>query len=626
MVPAATDLGKGLPATRRRGDTARDVRDILIAGRPFAVTGIFRRFQAPEIAHAIARAGGVIHPAAALRHEVLVAGDGEEGFAQQERERGVAVIPEDRAAGLLQLGFDETRRWSAVDATLARPRDGLRWRRLCELLDLWPDDPTLPAVIERCRVGAQSWPDAECEAPPHWVERVRAGQRDPRVAVPRRWKLRAQGETVRAALGDPRVTDSLRDLCLHDARLRAADLPEIVAAATRTQLRALALPRTQLRADAAAYIAGERALTGLETLVLDENPLGDDGLRELSEARHLTSVHVLGLRACGLGPEGAEALADSRWLVRITDLDLSDNALGVRAGSIIAGSETLASLQRLRLAGCGLGNGGLRALARTDNLQEVEHLDVSRCGVTDEGFAALVDGPIIDSVTDLRCVSDGDARVGPRGVSALTASERLGALETLDLTGALLDDGTFSALLTSRRLPRLRTLRLEGPTDLTLHALELLCDREPVPRLRDLAMPRCDLRKVRKEVWRGARFLDGVEHLAMRRSRIGMTSLRAMLAQAPLAALRTISLRDTVIGDDGLEALLRAPRLALMREVDVAGCGLGPDAADVLLASGRMDHLKRVVVTREELGERGLPRLLAGQRFPGQVELVTRGA
>ena len=54
----------------------------------------------------------------------------------------------------------------------------------------------------------------------------------------------------------------------------------------------------------------------------------------------------------------------------------------------------------------------------------------------------------------------------------------------------------------------------------------------------------------------------------------------------------------------------------------LAGAAL--DAADVLLASGRMDHLKRVVVTREELGERGLPRLLAGQRFPGQVELVTR--
>ena len=103
----------------------------------------------------------------------------------------------------------------------------------------------------------------------------------------------------------------------------------------------------------------------------------------------------------------------------------------------------------------------------------------------------------------------------------------------------------------------------------------------------------------------------------MRRSAIGMTSRRARLARAPLAALRTFSGRDTGIGDDGLEALLRAPRLALMREVDVAGCGLGPDAADGLLASGRMDHLKRVVWTREEPGEPGLAWLLAGPRVPG---------
>lgn len=622
MVPARTHRGKGLPEGARRRQTAAAVRDIHIAGRAFAIAGRFQRFPADEIASAITRAGGSVLPLSKGEHAALVAGVDVGDLVQRERERGVAVLSEDRAAGMFQLGFDEARRWRAVEATLARPKDGLRWRRLCELLDLWPDDDTLPAVVDRCRTAAGLWPDHECEAPEHWVQRLRRGEGDARAGVPRRWRLRGDAETLRTVLSDPRVTGSLRDLSLSGVRLRVGDLPGVVAASTRAGLRSFALTASQLKADAARYIAGEPALAGIESLSLDGNPLGDEGLRELSEARHLTSVHVLSLRECGVGPEGVEALADSRWLVRITDLDLSGNPLGVRAGSIIAGSETLASVQRLRLEGCALQNGGLRALARTANLMEVEHLDVSRCGVADDGLAALVDGPIADTLTSLRCESVGDARVGPRGVAALTASERLGLMASLDLSGVHLDDATFAELLTSRRLPKLQALHLEGDAELTAHALELLCDREPVPRLRTLAMPRCDLRRVRKEVWRGARFLDGVEHLTLRRSRLGMTSLRAMLSHAPLVALRSISLRGTAIGDDGVRALLRAPRLALLREVDLTGCGLGAGAADALLSSGRMDHLERVTVSRDELGPEGLPRLFAGQRFPGQVVLA----
>lgn len=622
MVRSRSRGGKGLHDGASRGHTARAVRDIHIAGRAFAIAGRFHRFQPELIATAILRAGGTVHPITQARHSALIAGEALGDELERQRERGVAVLSEDRAAGMFQLGFDEPRRWRAIEATLARPRDGLRWRRLCELLDLWPDDPTLAVVVAHARDTAAQWPDEECEAPDHWIERVRVGVDDPRVAVPRRWSLGGDAKTQSAVLREPRVTSSLRDLALRGARLKLSDLPAIVAASTQAGLRSLSLTHSQLKADAAKYIAGEPALRGIEALVLDKNPLGDDGVRELSEARHLTSVHRLSLRECGIGPDGVEALADSRWLVRITAIDLSGNPLGVRAGSIIAGSETLASLQRLDLEGCALQNGGLRALARTTHLQEVTHLDVSRCGVTDEGIAALVDGPLVDTLTTLRCEAVGDSRIGPKGVAALTASERLGHLASLDLTGVNLDDATFAALLTSRRLPKLQTLRLDGFASLSAHAMELLCDREPVPRLRALALPRCDFRRVRKEVWHGARFLDGVEHLEMCGARLGMSSLRALLSHAPVIAMRSMSLRDTAIGDDGLRAILRSSRLALLREIDVAGSGLSADAADVLLASGRMDHLERVTVSRDELGERGLPRLFAGQRFPGQVVAI----
>jgi hypothetical protein len=597
------------------------LRDVFIAGRTFALAGSFTRFSGDEIARAISRAGGVVEREARGRYEVLVAGEGVDPRVLAARERGVAAVSEDRAAGMFQLGFDLARRRSAVEATLARPRDGLRWRRLCELLDLWPDDDTLAAMLERVRTLVAAWPDAECEAPAHWVRRAVEGAADPRLRVPRRWCVDGDLAEARALLlGTDAPT--VRQLAVTHARARAADLPALVAAAVRAGLHALDLWGNLLGADAAAYIAGEPSLAGLDALTLAENPLGDEGLRVLSGARHLTSVHALDLRGCRVGPDGLDALADSPWLVRIESLDLSDNPLGVRSGASLAASETLASVQRLSLAGCGLLNGGVRALARTANLHEVQTLDLSRCGVGDEGFAALVDGALIETVTSLRCAGDAAGQVGARGVAALTQSDRLGTLSALDLSGNPFDDATLAALLTARRLPQLRELRLDGPSAVTSHALEILCDQEPVPKLRVLSLPACDLRKVRKEVWRGARFLDGVEHLALRDARVSLTSLRALLSHAPLVAVRSMCLRGTVIGDDGLDAVLRAPRLALLRELDASRCGLGPRAVDAILGSGRMDRLERLTVSRDELAPHGLPRLLAGQRFPGQVVLA----
>lgn len=598
------------------------MRDVFIAGRPFALAGRFSRFAPGEISDAITRAGGVVEPRARGRFEVLVAGVDAQEFELHARERGVAVVSEDRAAGMFQLGFDTPRRRSAVEATLARPKDGVRWRRLCELLDLWPDDDTLAPAIERVRAVVSTWSDEECDAPAHWVRRAQEGSEDPRLSVARRWCVEGDLAAMTALLGNTRAVPSPRHVALHRARVRDGELPALVAAATRAGLAALDLRGNLLGPSSGRYIAAEPALAGVHTLVLAANPLGDEGVRALSGARYLTSVNTLDLSGCKLGPEGLDALADSPWLVRIESLDLSDNPLGVRAGSSIAASETLASVQRLGLAGCGLLNGGVRALARTANLREVRDLDLSRCGVTDEGFAALVDGAIVESVESLRCVGDASAQVGPKGIAALTLSERLGSLASLDLSGNTLDDASLAALLTARRLPHLRELHLDGPSEVGAHAIEILCDNDPVPKLRVLSLPGCDLRKVRKEVWRGALFLDGVEHLALRDARLSLTSLRGLMSHAPLIALRSLSLRGTVIGDDGLDAVLRAQRLALLRELDVSGCGLGPRAVDVLFASGRMDRLERVVISRDELAPHGLPRLLAGQRFPGQVALV----
>ncbi|MFO0626181.1 MAG: hypothetical protein U0325_11245 [Polyangiales bacterium] len=552
---------------------------------------------------------------------MVIAGYDAGDVDRRARERGAAVVSEDRAAGMFQLGFDAPRRRSAVDATLARPRDGLRWRRLCELLDLWPDDETLAPTLERARAVVARWPDEECDAPAHWVRRAVAGSTDPRLSLARRWEVTGELAALLALLRNTPASGALRHLALHRARLRDADLPGVVSAVPAGTLRALDLRGNLLTRDGAAFIAATPDLAGTATLGLAENPLGDDGVRALSGARHLTSVKSLDLRACGITFDGLEALADSPWLVRIEALDLSDNPLGVRSGASLAGSETLASVQELHLAGCGLLDGGARALARTGNLHEVRVLDLSRNGITDDGLAALVDGPLVESVERLRLTGDPSGQVGPRGIEALRGSDRLSVLTALDLSGHSLDDAALAVLLSSRRLPQLRELTLEGPSGAGVHAVELLCDVEPVGKLRALALPGCDLRKVRKEVWRGARFLDGVEQLAMNHSRMSLTALRALLSHAPLAGLRALSLRGTVIGDEGLDAVLRAPRIPLLRELDARGCGLGPRAVDALLASGRMERLERVCVSRDELAPHGLERLLAGQRFPGQVHL-----
>lgn len=621
MCPRSAGAARDFPDAARVDKLRPTVRDIFIAGRVFALAGRFSRFAQGEIARAIARAGGLVEPVSAGRFEVLVAGGEAEEVALRARERGVAVVSEDRAAGMFQLGFDLPRRRSAVEATLARPQDGMRWRRLCELLDVWPDDDTLAPIVERARAVIAAWRDDECDAPAHWVARAVRGSTDTRLALARRWQVDGSLAPARALLDNRAAVASLRHLALTAAGLRDRDLPPLVAQATRAGLGALDLRGNRLGPDAAAYIAAEPALAGAHTLTLAENPLGDEGVRALSGARHLTSVKSLDLRGCGVGPDGLDALADSPWLVRIERLDLSDNPLGVRAGQSIAASETLASVQELRLAGCALLNGGVRALARTANLHEVRALDLSRCGVSDEGFAALVDGAIIESVERLCCAGDAAAQVGPRGIMALTMSDRLASLVSLDLSGNAFDDASLAALLTARRLPHLRELRLGGPSPVGAHAVEILCDREPVPKLRVLSLPACDLRRVRKEVWRGALFLDGVEQLALEDARMNLTSIRGLMSHGPLTALRALSLRGTVIGDEGLDAVLRAPRLALLRELDVRGCGLGPRAVDALFASGRMDKLERVAVSRDELAPHGLARLLAGQRFPGQVAL-----
>lgn len=117
---------------------------------------------------------------------------------------------------------------------------------------------------------------------------------------------------------------------------------------------------------------------------------------------------------------------------------------------------TLPSLTALNLSNNRIGDDGVKALTTSDALRSLTTLDLSGNEIVD-GVQTLADSDVLCSLTTLNLSNN---RIGHGGVEALADSDVLCSLTTLNLSQNRLSDDEVEVLATSETLRSLTTLDL----------------------------------------------------------------------------------------------------------------------------------------------------------------------
>jgi uncharacterized protein (TIGR02996 family) len=226
------------------------------------------------------------------------------------------------------------------------------------------------------------------------------------------------------------------------------------------RIRALDLCANHLWDDAARLLARSPAIRGLASLDLSFNSLSSAGVQALAAAKSWPRLETLDLRGNDrIDDHGAAALVRAT-MPALTTLDLRDCRLGPAGVWALICGKVLPKLADFRFAGNALGDGGARALAASPRLAlllaATRTLDLSHTGLGPSGLRALLADDRIAVVRTLQL--DGD-RLGDAGAAALAAA-KLPQLRELHLAGNDLTDDGAASLAGSPLLGRLRWLGL----------------------------------------------------------------------------------------------------------------------------------------------------------------------
>lgn len=219
-------------------------------------------------------------------------------------------------------------------------------------------------------------------------------------------------------------------------------------------LRSLNLAANQIGARGAEHLAGCEGLRELRALDLSVNTIGDAGAAALASSRALGALSSLSLWTAGIGPAGARALGTAEE-IPLEYLALTGNRIGP-AGAAALASGALGGLEALEIASADLQEEGLRALAG-GRLGELHTLDLSGNNLGPEAASVLA-----SSFPSLVKLNAGYNPIGDEGARAIASSQRLAALEELDLPRCQIRDEGARALARADGLARLQKLNLSS--------------------------------------------------------------------------------------------------------------------------------------------------------------------
>jgi hypothetical protein len=152
----------------------------------------------------------------------------------------------------------------------------------------------------------------------------------------------------------------------------------------------------------------------------------------------ITQVETLILTGTDLNDEGVKALSESQHLSKVNTLDLSNTNVTSKAVMSIASSSTFSELSNLNLGGNkGVDDEGVKALSESQHLSKVNTLDLSNTNVTSKAFISIASSSTFSELSNLNF--SGNKGVNDEGVKALSESQHLSKVNTLDLSRTCVD-------------------------------------------------------------------------------------------------------------------------------------------------------------------------------------------
>jgi uncharacterized protein (TIGR02996 family) len=292
-------------------------------------------------------------------------------------------------------------------------------------------------------------------------------------------------------------------------------------------------------------------------------------------------------------------LADSPQLSTLRSLSVL--GLTVEDLARLAASPHLTGLRTLRLTSNGLGNAGVRALTQSDKLAALEVLDLSGPGY----YESYYEDPIINAagmealagwagLAHLRSLTLEGHDVRRAGLRALLSSPNAAALKELSLRKGRLDGRAMEGFLAAAPGLRLESLDV-GDNVLKKAGVEYLAAAPCLGDLKALRLDRCEVPlDGAKKLANDAVFLGGLRRLDAGHNSFGPAGLAALLEREP-SSLHTLGLRDNDLFDKGAQALAGSPTSNVLMEVDLAKNGLTSASAQAL---GESAHLRGLLVLR----------------------------
>jgi uncharacterized protein (TIGR02996 family) len=266
------------------------------------------------------------------------------------------------------------------------------------------------------------------------------------------------GDAGAHRLAESEVCNELVRLTLQACELGPDGVEGLAAADWFAGLRALNLNDNQLGPGIRAVAAAGQQLGELR---VRHNDLTSAGARAVAQSAVLNGLLVLDLSDNGIGAEGVRAVGASPHLTELAVLDLGYNGLPLEAGEVEPAIAALATraptLLCLILDGNRLEAAGINGLCGIE-WARLGELCVRGCSVNLPALAYLArDGqfPVLNRL------GLGGNQMTPTGLKDLLRAGFVAGLSHLDLANNLLgNDG--ARLLAEADLPRLRWLSLEG--------------------------------------------------------------------------------------------------------------------------------------------------------------------
>ena len=249
---------------------------------------------------------------------------------------------------------------------------------------------------------------------------------------------------------------------------------------------------------------------------------------------------------------------------RVVALDLTRWGVDDAEAKVLAKKVDLSAIERLQFAWNGLTVAGVRALLKKGVLPALRHLDLSFNGIGNAGTKAIVTSPTFEQLESLRLELTDTTDAGGKAVAAAGSP----TLRRLNLADASLKDASLAPLFASEAYPALEALILRNHR-MSPKLAKTLPDiwRLPPPRVLDLMGGRIDAKVL--TAWKGAPFLERVEHLVLDSNPVHAAGAAALAENEALRGLRTLSLRKCRIEDAGAEALAASEILAGLEALDL---------------------------------------------------------